>query len=305
MSLARFFIFAASTAAFSGVAAAACPALPAPVIAPGDGLLSVEGPVSAIDLVDRTVTVVGTCINIPATMLIDTSFDGIGDITLDQLVTGGATSPIGGTMIIDADVTTDVLGNVVYTATNPYFDFGEHVVVGPLISVDPLTSSFVVGHSTIIMNTDARLPSNLWDLGGNSMTIADMVGWEGSVVTAQGYFAGGVINATTVETMVIVPVAGSDTVSIFKADYRASKRSVDVRGQTTAHSVTGAYAASVNIDLACDGTVENVAAVIVDPATGLGDWRWVSGNNVSAANPGTVCVTSPLGGTATRTFVVR
>jgi hypothetical protein len=132
---------ATASAAFSGVAAAACPAHAAPVIAPGDGILSVEGPVSAIDLVDRTVTVVGTCINIPATMLIDTSFDGVGDITLDQLVTGGATSPIGGTMIIDADVTTDLAGNVVYTATNPYFDFGENVVVGPLISVDPLTSS--------------------------------------------------------------------------------------------------------------------------------------------------------------------
>ena len=151
MSIPRLALVATASLALSGVAAAACPALPAPVIAPGDGILSVEGPVSAIDLVDRTVTVVGTCINIPATMLIDTSFDGIGDITLDQLVTGGATSPIGGTMIIDADVTTDVAGNVVYTATNPYFDFGENVVVGPLISVDPLTSSFVVGHSTIIM----------------------------------------------------------------------------------------------------------------------------------------------------------
>ena len=297
---------AAALLAASGAAQAACPAVAGPAtLAAGADVLEVEGPVSAIELTDRTVTVIGTCVNLPAGLLIDTDADTIGDITLDQLVDPSLYSPLGGTIILSGTAAIDGTGNIVYTADSVYFEFGEHVLVGPLVSVDATAETFVVGGTTVQMNTDPRMPGDVLDLGGNTIGVADMLGYEGTLAAAEGYFRSGVHNARIVETEVIVPVVGTDTVVISRADYRSSKRSVDVRGQTTAQSGTGTFSSTVNIDLACNGTIDNVATVIVDPVLNLGDFRWTSANNVAASNPGSVCVTSPLGGTASRTFFIR
>jgi hypothetical protein len=297
---------AAALLAASGAAQAACPAVAGPAtLAAGADVLEVEGPVSAIELTDRTVTVIGTCVRLPAGLLIDTDADDIGDITLDQLVDPTLYSPIGGTIILTGTAALDATGNISYTADSVFFEFGEHVLVGPLVSVDATAETFVVAGTTVQMNTDPRMPGELWDLGGNTIDVADMVGYEGTLAAAEGYFRSGVHNARLVETEVIVTTVGVDTVAISRADYRTSKRSVDVRGQVTAQTGSGAFAGTVNIDLACNGTIDNVATVIVDPVVNLGDFRWTSANNVAATNPGSVCVTSPLGGSSSRTFFIR
>jgi hypothetical protein len=46
------------------------------------------------------VTVIGTCVNIPAGLLIDTDADAVGDITLDELMDPSLYSPLGGTIIL-------------------------------------------------------------------------------------------------------------------------------------------------------------------------------------------------------------
>ena len=298
-------LFAAASG--SGLAQAACPAVPAPTtIGAGAELVSLEGPLSAIDPVDRTVTVIGTCVTIPVGLLIDTDADGVGDITFDELVAPGLITPIGGSMIIDATATVDLAGNTTFIATNPYFEFGEHVVVGPLMSVDATAGTFVVAGTTVTMNTDPRIPAELWDLGGNTIAIEDMVGFEGTVVSAEGYFRNNQVNARMVETEVVQVTEGSDTVVIERAQYRISKRQIEVRGQVTAHSVTGAFTTTVSVDVNCDGTAESpTQAVVVDPVLGLGEFRFISGNNAFTTTPTVACVTSPLGGTAQRAVDAR
>ena len=291
--------------AFGGSAFAACPTLAGPAtLAPGAEVLEVEGPVTVIDTVDRTVTVTGTCVNIPATLLIDTDADTIGDITLDELADPSLYSPLGGTIILTGDAAIDGLGNISYTANGVYFEFGEHVLVGPLVSVDPVGGTFVVGGTTVTLNTDPRMPGDIWDLGGNLIGISDMLGYEGTLVGAEGYFRGGIHYARLVETEVIVPGAGTDTVVIERAQYRASKRSVQVRGQVTASPVDGSFASTVAIDVGCNGTIDNTATTIVDPVLGLAEFRYQSANNAFATAPANVCVTSPNGGTATRVMDV-
>ena len=286
-------------------AMAACPTLAGPTLADGANVLEVEGPVSAIDTVDRTVTVIGTCVNIPAGQLIDTDADDVGDITLDELMDPSLYSPLGGTIILTGTAALDGSGNLVYTADSTFFEFGEHVLAGPLVSVDPVAGTFVVGGTTVTMNTDPRMPAELWDLGGNLIALEELQGYEGTLVAAEGYFRGGVHYARLVETEVVVSIPGSDTAIIERAQYRSGKASIEVRGSVSAHSTNGTFAASVSIDVGCNGTIDNVAATTVDLALGLAEFRYRSGNNAFPTTPANVCVTSPNGGTATRVVDVR
>jgi len=119
----------------SGSAFAACPVIPSAPLGAGADIIAIEGPLSALDTVDRTMTVMGSCLTVPVGMLIDTSGDGIGDVTLDDLATLGLRSPIGGTVIGDALATVDGAGNLSMSLTTIYFEYGEQVFVGPLVSV--------------------------------------------------------------------------------------------------------------------------------------------------------------------------
>jgi hypothetical protein len=290
--------------------AAPCPAAPVPAgfnLLPGAEVFGLEGPISALDPVARTVVVAGTCVNIPVGQLVDNDGDGVGDIPFSSLVSPSGRPPETGLMIIDGDVTIDASGNLVFTSTLPYFEFGEHVIVAPLVSVDAAAGTFQVGHTTVVMNSDARLPSNLIDLGGDPIVVDELVGWEGTVVGAEGYMQDGRLNATIVETEVIPANPGVDSIAIERAQHRTSKGTVDIRGQVTSQQGTGAFAASVNIDVLCNGTIDNVATVTVDPVLNLGDWRWTSGNNAfnGITTASTVCVSSALGGTAQNNFTVR
>jgi hypothetical protein len=314
-------------------ALATCPAAPVPagfVLKPGAELFGLEGPLTHVnygtDGSTPHVVVAGTCVEIPTTVLVDNDADGVGDIPLSAIQAGtSGRAPEGGTMIIDGDVTVDAAGNLKFTATLPYFEFGEHVIVGPLVSVAADDSSFTVGHTTVVVNSDARLPGRLWDLNGDQIEISALRGWEGTIVGAEGYMHAGQLNGTLIETEVIPPVEGVDSVAVERAQLRSSKNSVDIRGQVTPQAGTANFTGQVHIDIGCntarDGagdpvltgagaSIENVAVVTVDPVLNLGDWRWTSGNNAVPAGSvtvaTTVCVYSDLGGeSAPRNFTVR
>ena len=179
-------------------------------------------------------------------------------------------------------------------------EFGEHVVVGALMAVNAQAGTFMIAGTPVRLSTDARIPAKVVDLGGNSIALADMAGWEGTLAAVEGYMLDGVLRAKLVETDVVLPAAGSDAIVIEKALYNPSKRSIEVRGTITAHPTTGAFAPNVQIDLSCDGLGIINANVVPDLALGQGEWRWKSANNAVPTNPGSVCVRSTLGGNAQR-----
>lgn len=303
MTIARTFLSALALLAAPSAAFAACPTVALPTLGAGANFLEIEGPVSLIDTVDSEITVFGTCVDLPAGMLIDTSGDGVGDITLDELVNTGNSSAIGGTAIITATVSADISGNMVITADTVYYDKGEHVVVGPLISVDALAGTFNVAGTTFTMNTDTRFPSVLVDLGGNAITVDDMVGWEGTLVAGEGYEEGGVLQGRVVETEVVTTVPGVDTVIIERAQYRASSTELRTNGIVTYIAGTTNVTSTVSLDVNCDGIDLITLTVSPDPAVGGGSWTYR--DRTVASTPSSVCVTSPNGGTANRTVDVR
>lgn len=298
---------AAALAAFASIQILPAPAgavapidgFPLPPLWPGADALSLEGGVLAIDVAARTINVDGSVVHIPATLRIDTDGDGVGDITFEQLTASNLRSAVGGYMAVEADVAS-VNGLARFTANAAYFEFGEHVVVGALMAVNAQTGTFMIAGTPVRLSTDARIPAKVVDLGGNSIALADMAGWEGTLAAVEGYMLDGVLRAKLVETDVVLPAAGSDAIVIEKALYNPSKRSIEVRGTITAHPTTGAFAPNVQIDLSCDGLGIINANVVPDLALGQGEWRWKSANNAVPTNPGSVCVRSTLGGNAQR-----
>ncbi|MEY2747144.1 MAG: hypothetical protein RL112_2186 [Planctomycetota bacterium] len=298
---------AAALAAFSSIQILPAPAgavapidgFPLPPLWPGADALSLEGGVLAIDVAARTINVDGSVVHIPATLRIDTDGDGVGDITFEQLTASNLRSAVGGYMAVEADVAS-VNGLARFTANAAYFEFGEHVVVGALMAVNAQAGTFMIAGTPVRLSTDARIPAKVVDLGGNSIALADMAGWEGTLAAVEGYMLDGVLRAKLVETDVVLPAAGSDAIVIEKALYNPSKRSIEVRGTITAHPTTGAFAPNVQIDLSCDGLGIINANVVPDLALGQGEWRWKSANNAVPTNPGSVCVRSTLGGNAQR-----
>jgi hypothetical protein len=272
-----------------------------PPLQVGAELVSVEGPLASYDEVARILTVSGVPIVVPTGLLIDTDADTIGDVSLSAILNPlpGFPAALGGTVIADATAQVDLTGCATFVADVVYFELGEHVIVGPLVTSDPGAGTFNVAGSTVVMNTDPRFPSNLMDLGGNPLTIAELAGWEGTVVGAEGHFYDGVLHAKVVETEVI-PVGGTiDTVVIERADLRLSKGQIEVRGVVQA-ALSGAFSTFVQVDVGCNGTVDNTAAVVIDAVLTQGSFRYRSGNNAFRTNPGNVCVTTELGATAIR-----
>jgi hypothetical protein len=302
-----FALALALSASSAAYAQAVCPAgsIPAPVLGEGANVYGLEGPLSAADELARTLTVVGTTITVPPTMLIDTSGDDIGDITLSQMLNPAAGRPpaVGGTVISTGTIVVDAANCATFVPDVVYFELGEHVIDGALFAVDPTAGTFQVNGTTVTMNTDARFPSILLGLSANPITIADMVGYEGTLVAAEGHFVAGVLEAKVVETEVILGNPVGDSVGIERAQWRTNGQ-VEVRG-TVNPSPTGALSTFVDIDMGCNGTVENRATVAAGAVVGTGEFRYRSGGNAFPTNPGTVCVATELGGTATRDVTQR
>ena len=288
-----------------GLASAACPLLNAPQLELGAEFLELEGPLFSVDVVGRTLSVLGTCVNVPVGMLVDTDGDTLGDITLEQLAATSPRTALGGTIALSGAAVATPAGQISYTADAVYFEFAEHVVVGPLIAVNIATGDFTVGGTPVRMNTDPRVPSIVLDAGGEVIPFAELAGALGGGVTAEGYFENGVLYAKVVETELLVAEPGIDTVAITRADFRAGRGELEVRGQTSPQTGTGDVATSVTIDVACDGLDLVTTAVNPNADAPGGIFNYRSPRNRFPAGSTRVCVTSQLGGSAERALDVR
>jgi hypothetical protein len=287
------------------LAAAACPAISAPPLGADATLLELEGPLQTIDVAGRALSVFDTCVELPAGMLIDTSGDGVGDITIEQLANPALASAIGGTLAVTATAVQAANGDLRFVADAVYFEFAEHVIVGPLVSVDAAAGLFQVGNTLVMMNEDPRIPAVIEDLGANPISLPDLAGFEGTLVTVEGYYeANGVLRAKIVETEVLLTAPGNDTVAIERAQLRLDRGELDLRGSVTAQEGTGAVTATVALDVGCDN-LDLITLTVAPGDITAGVFLYKARNSAWTTNPGTVCVSSPLGGTASRTLTTR
>lgn len=283
-------------------AAQILPALiPIPVnLLPEARVTFIEGALQDFDLAARILVVNGTQVQVPTTLLVDTTGDGVGDITLAQLTNPALPTPIGGTIQATANLQANQSGHAAFIADTLYFEFGERVVVGPLVTVDSANGLFQVAGHQIRMSTDPRLSPRITDVGGSPITVADLVGFEGSLVSAEGYYDNGAYFAKFVETQALVPGTTVDGVGVFRALWDASKGQVDVRGTVTAHPTTGLIAPTVQLDLSCDGLGLVTVNVVPGVVPTQGDFDWRSPVGAIPANPGSLCVRSANGGATQR-----
>src|SRR5687767_10886066 len=226
-----FMMFAAVTA--NAQSDVQCTAVSSPPGAEA-AIFEVEGKITAYDRTNRTVTVNGMTFAIPATLLVKTAdLDApVGNITFEALtdpaaeatrsIIGGSTRSSG---VIASSATTT--GNCIsFVADSVYIELAEHVLVGSLSNVNTTDGSFRVNGVTVRMNPDARWPANMTDAGGNPITLDKLVGFEGTLVTAEGYFDAtlNTLFGVAVETEVITQQPGKDGVAITFAEGRTDNR---------------------------------------------------------------------------------
>lgn len=277
---------------------------------PAESVFEVEGKISSFDRSNRTITANGMSVVLPAGLLVETrDADLGGNISFDQLtdpLLEAQQSIIGGTLIATGDIefTVDGAGFCVsFEAATVYVEMAENVIVGLLSDIDDVGGTFAVNGVVVSMNTDARFPSDLLDIGGNAITIADMAGFEGTAISVGGYFdpVQGALIGTIVETEVLSAQPGADSVAITRAEGRDGDE-LRVEGVNSIFPQTGQFATSVDIytggldaaGTACVGTLLGTAQV--DQADGSWDLRLRD----IASIPANVCAESPLGGVATR-----
>jgi hypothetical protein len=269
----------------------------------------VEGKISRYDGVARTITANGMTFKVPEGLKIKTDdldqaagnieFTGPGSLTDPELeakmgITGGTTISGGNAVVTPVADTGDFC--VTFEATSVYVEPAEHGIVGPLLSVDKANGSFVVGGSTVKMNTDPRFPSKLIDLAGTQLTLDQLETQVGSLLDVVGYHdsSTGTLNGTVVEADILTPQDTTDTVALTRALFKSPE--LRVRGSVS-RLPNGQFAASVDLyaggsdGMNCTGT--RLATQSIDPA-GDGSFEFRL-RNVST-NPQTVCVKSLGGG---------
>jgi hypothetical protein len=301
-------------AALLAPARASAQALCTPVNIPptaASPVFDVEGKITAFDRANRTITANGLTFTVPSVLLVETrDLELTGNITFDTLTDPALEaqrSIIGGTVIATGTASFTAVGTgfcISSTASQVFVELAENGLVGVLSDVAPANGSFRVNGVLVRMNTDPRFPSDLLDIGGNPIAIADLVGFEGTEVTAGGYFdaAQGVLLGTSVETEALQSQPGTDSVAITRAEGRVGNAELRLEGVNTRSPQTGQFATSVTLhrgglDAAgtgCAGTQLGTAPVsAVD-----GTWQ-LRIRNITQI-PTQVCAKSPLGGVATR-----
>ena len=288
----------------------------APPADPAEAIFSVEGKITAYDGVDRTMTANGMTFTVPSTLLVETRDHALGgNITFDYLIDAtleAQRSIIGGTAIASGTVgfTQTADGYCIsFTATAVYVEMAENVLVGLLSNIDPVAGSFQVSGVLVYMNTDPRFPSNLLDAGGSLIPIDDLVGFEGTLVTAGGYFdaAQGIQLGTVVETEAILSQPGTDSVAITRAEGRVDNEELRVEGSNTTSPDTGQYASSVAVHaggLDAAGTGCAGSQLGTAPVSSI-DGTWSLRLDPISVIPSQVCAKSALGGVATRTVTMK
>lgn len=272
---------------------------------PAQLVWEVEGRIQAYDRTARTMTANGMTLRLPDALLVETrnldltgnlSFATLTDPVLeaDRTIVGGTVIALGTTVI----TATPTGPCAEYVADSVYVELAENVVFGMLGAVDVPTGTFRVNGALVQLNTDPRFPADLLDLGGAPITVDQLAGNEGTLVSVGGYFADDRMYGTLVETEIVPVVAGSDTVIIERAETQALR--LRVRGVVTVDPATGAFVPSVNVHrglrsadgASCPGALLGTAPI--DPALGAFDFRR---NFATVANlPANVCVASPAGG---------
>lgn len=281
----------AASALTASVAAAQCLPVEGRQVGPDARLVEVEGPLANIDLDGNTITVFDTCLELPAGVLVDTDGDGIGDLTLRELLGDGRRSPLGGTIAALA-TTNERNGGYVFTADAVYFEFAEHVVVGPLLNIDLENNAVNIAGTTVVMSRDNRIPPVIYDLSFNPIKISDLSSAIGTIATAEGWFEDGILNAKVLETEAVLTAVGEDGVGVERAMFRADRGEMRVDGITTEQFGTGNIASYVDLDLGCTGTdLIRLDVVAGDVAGGAFGYRERGVRPVDE-----VCVTSELGG---------
>jgi hypothetical protein len=268
-------------------------------------VFDVEGKIGAYDVANRTITANGMTFKIPAGLLIKTEDldQATGNISLEALTDPAHASIVGSTAIASGTVTTEPIQGgvcVKFVANSVYVEPAEHGVVGPLLSVNTADQSFVVGGTTVKINTDSRYPQKLIDLAGTQLTLEQLSKHIGVLVDAVGYFdeQSATLNGTVVEADMLTPQATTDTVQIDRANWKSTE--LRVRGAVS-QKPDGSLAASVDLynggvaNGKCTGVKLATTAVTADAAAGEGTWEF---RIRSTTNPRTVCIQSLGGGVA-------
>lgn len=279
-------------------------------------IFEVEGKITAYDRANRTISANGMTVTVPATLLVKTAdLDATtGNITFEALTDPAAESSrsiIGGSLISTGSITSSATATgtcISFVADSVYVEFAENVVMGSLSNVNATDNTFRVNGVLVRMNPDARFPAKITDAGGNEITVSKLVGFEGTLVTAEGYYDAAVstLFAVSVETEVVTQQPGKDGVAITFAEGRTGDRELRVNGTNTRNS-QGAMAASVDIHA---GGVNATATGCEGPRLGSAavsqvDGSWTFRQRPAATIPTKVCAVSPLGGVAERAVSIR
>lgn len=288
-------------------------------------LFEVEGPITQVDLVARTITANGMEFVVPGSAdsisIATVERGGAADITLEQLVddTRGPVSYLGATVIsTGAVVVDDLTGCATFTAgTAPptYVEPAEHVVVGLLDDVvvdsdhtDGDSSSFTVNGARVQLNKDPRFGPKpapvLASDGRTDLGLAALAGHEGQVVTAEGHMSAGTLLARVVETAIAPPpsAGAQDTVVIGSAEHKDGRLRVRgtvsrLAGTTTYTSAVDVYAGGLADTGRCAGFESGAARLAAATVAGDGAWDARAGT----MRPAAVCAQSRDGfGAATR-----
>ncbi|HYG11258.1 MAG TPA: hypothetical protein VD835_15025 [Pyrinomonadaceae bacterium] len=276
----------------------------------------VEGKITAYDRINRTMTANGITFSIPSTLLIKTEdLDAtVGNITFDALtdplaeasrsIIGGSVTSLGNT----TTTTTATETRISFVATSVYVEFAENVLAGTLSDINLSDNSFRVNGVTIRMNADPRFPHKLLDAGGNPIALSNLSGFEGTLVSVEGYFDAtqNVLYGVTVETEVITQQPGKDGVAITGAEGRTDNSELRVNGINTRNS-QGAFATSVSVHA---GGLNTTATGCAGPRLGGAnvnqtDGSWSFRQRPAPTIPTKVCAVSPLGGVAERAVDIR
>lgn len=278
-------------------------------------VFEVEGKITAYDRTNRTVSVNGMTFSIPATLLVKTAdLDApVGNITFEALTDPAAESSrsiIGGSTRSSGITTSSAKetgGNcVTFVADSVFIEIAENVLVGALSDVDVTGGSFRVNGALVRMNPDSRWPAEITDIGGNAITLDKLAGFEGTLVTAEGYFdaTANTLFAVAVETEVVQQAPGKDGVAITRTEGRTGSRELRVEGVNTRNS-QGQMAATVDVHAGVmNATATGCAGSRLGSAQVLADGTWSFRQRNIATIPTTVCAVSPLGGVAQRAVTI-
>lgn len=280
-------------------------------------VVSVEGPITAINPTARTITVSGMVCTVPPDLsLLGTT--GITGATLTRLLDAQAPGRVrsifqSGPLEVAtpyAGATLKAEGIAVLTGTTESYvltaatiELAENVAIGTMRNVNTTARTFTVNGMTCRMNTDERFPSEILSLQGTPLTFADLARGNGTLVAVLGYVHQGVLNVCSMETEILGLNPGADTVVISRADARARGAAL---GELRVDGLVQPLAVDTVLTLkdATTGAVlATVAPTVVPTTPGQGTFTFRLRNLPNRITA--VTVTSSKNGTATLPVTVR